>query len=488
MSTRWSPPLDAAAFLSAIADSCEDAVVVLDRTGTITAWNLAAERLYGHPAPAAVGRPATLLFPAGIADEAGQLVRQTVGGELVHRHDVVQVSRDGRLLHVSLTGRPARSASGDVIGAVLIARDLTATLRADHAVRSGEARWRAIIDAAVDGIVTIDRRGRIQSFNQAAERLFGYSVAEVIGHNVTMLMPPPYDAEHDAYINRYLATGEKRIIGIGREVSARRKDGSTFPVYLSVGEVSIDGEITFVGIVRDLSERVALELRLREESGLARLGELAAVLAHEVKNPLAAVSGAVQMIAHRFEPGTEEREISNEILRRLDALSALMGDLLLYARPPQPNLRPIELTDLVNSLIAFFRSDPEWRDIEVVMEGREVIVTADPELLKIAVQNLLLNAVQAMRGTGRLRVAVDVADGVACLDVADSGTGIPETIRDRVFTPFFTTKARGTGLGLATVRRIVESHGGAIRVLKSSPHGTTMRIQLPHDAADETQA
>jgi two-component system sensor kinase FixL len=357
-------------------------------------------------------------------------------------------------------------------------RDTVPPDRADRTARTGDARWRAIIESAVDGIITIDGHGLIQSFNPAAERLFGYRATEVIGQNVAILMPPPHAAEHDGYIRRYLETRQPRIIGLGREVTGRRKDATTFPIHLSVGEASIDGEITFVGIVRNLSERVALEARLREESGLARIGEFAAVLAHEVRNPLAAVSGAIQMIAKRLPAGSEEHDVSREVLQRLDALNALMGDLLLYARPPQPTLRPVDLDDLLASLIAFLRSDPAWRELTVIVDGSAGIVDADPEMIKIALQNLLLNAVQAMRGRGVLRVVVLVDDGVTHIDIIDSGGGIPEEARARIFTPFFTTKTGGTGLGLATVKRIAESHGGQITLVSSSSSGTTMRLSL----------
>ena len=477
MTTRSSAPELATALLAAIVEASDDAIVALDAEGRITTWNRGAERLYGYAAAQAIGRPAAMLLPPDGA--AAEALRRALAGEAIDRGDLVHVARDGRPVAVAFTARPVHDADGRPAGVAMIVRDSTPAARQDRALRRGEARWRAIIESAVDGIVTIDRHGRIQSFNRAAERLFGVTAAEVLGQNVSALMPAPYAAEHDAYIRRYLDTRERRIIGIGREVAARRKDGTTFPAHLSVGEASIDGEITFVGIVRDLSERVALELRLREESGLARLGELAAVLAHEVKNPLAAVSGAVQMIAERFPPGAEEREVTQEILRRLDALSALMGDLLLYARPPHPALRSIDLMALIDHLVAFFRTDPDWRDIDVALEGRAEAISADPELLKIAIQNLLLNAVQAMRGAGRLTVSVRVAEGLAEIDITDSGGGIPEEIRDRVFTPFFTTKSRGTGLGLATVRRIIESHGGRITVVASSTAGTTMRLQLP---------
>jgi signal transduction histidine kinase len=273
-------------------------------------------------------------------------------------------------------------------------------------------------------------------------------------------------------------TGERHIIGIGREVTARRRDGTTFPGHLSVAELSIEGEVKFTGIVRDLTERVKLEIKLREESGLVRLGELAAVLAHEVKNPLAAVSGAIQVLSGRL-PSPEDREIVGEVLRRLDALSGMMSDLLLYARPPKPRLVPVQIGDLVESLIAFMRHDKQWSDVHMRVEGTAPSVFADAELLKVALQNLLVNAVQAMNTRGDIVVGLASADGMVHIDVVDAGTGIAPDHQPRIFTPFFTTKARGTGLGLPTVRRIAEAHGGTVHIVSSDSSGTRIRFSLP---------
>jgi signal transduction histidine kinase len=273
-------------------------------------------------------------------------------------------------------------------------------------------------------------------------------------------------------------TGERRIIGIGREVTARRSDGTVFPAHLSVAELMLDGETKFTGIVRDLTERVTLEKKLREESGLVRIGELAAVLAHEVKNPLAAVSGAIQMLSeHLQEP--DDQVIIQEILRRLDGLGALMTDLLIYARPPRPRMTSLDVTELLHALVALLGSDPAWAELEVSIDGQVERVNGDPELLKVAFQNLLLNAAQAMNGRGRLSISLRHADAETTIDITDAGTGIPPEVRDRLFTPFFTTKARGTGLGLATVRRITEAHGGTVAVVRSGSEGTTVRVTLP---------
>ena len=184
--------------------------------------------------------------------------------------------------------------------------DPSPRLQLEERLRASEARWRSIIESAVDGIIVIDAHGRIEAFNPAAERLFGYTERDVIGKNVNMLMPSPYHEEHNSYLARYLATGVPKIIGTGREVAGLRRDGSTFPVHLSVGEMTVAGERKFTGIVHDLAARVRIEARLREQTALARLGEMAAVIAHEVKNPLAGVRGAIQVIGGRLPTDSKD--------------------------------------------------------------------------------------------------------------------------------------------------------------------------------------
>jgi PAS domain S-box-containing protein len=349
----------------------------------------------------------------------------------------------------------------------------------EERLRASEARWRAVIESAVDGIVVIDERGAIEAFNPAAERLFGYTEAEVIGHNVSMLMPSPYHEEHDGYLARYRETGVHRIIGIGREVTGRRKDGTTFPLHLSVGEASLAGERKFTGILHDLSARVAMEAQLREQNAMARLGEMAAVLAHEVKNPLAAVRGAVEVIGSRLPTGTRDATVVKEIVSRIDSLDDLMKDLLLFARPPQPAPRLVDIPPLVAATAELLREDPAFTGVHIDVEGSGVHVVADPGLLRIVFFNLMLNSAQAMRGEGRITVSVQAADGWCRIVFQDSGPGIPPDIRDKIFTPFFTTKSRGTGLGLPTAKRFVEALRGTIDVVCPPNGGTVIVVQLP---------
>jgi two-component system sensor kinase FixL len=352
------------------------------------------------------------------------------------------------------------------------------------ALRIAGARWRAIIDAAVDGIIVIDSRGRIEAFNAAAARLFGYAESEVIGSNVSVLMPEPYRSEHDGYLHHHLQTGERKIIGIGRAVTAQRQDGQTFPVHLSVGEFEIDGEKHFTGILHDLSRRAELEEKLREATALARLGEMAAVIAHEVKNPLAAVRGAVQVIGSRLPAASNDAAIIKEVIVRIDGLNDLIQDLLVFSRPPAPKPSRIDLRSIIGSVMTFLKRDPAFQNLEVAVEGEVPHAHADANLLTIALQNLLINAAQAQQGRGSVRVSLQPAAGVNRIMIADSGPGIPAEIRADLFRPFKTTKARGTGLGMATAKRLLESQGGTIAVDCPASGGTVITVTIPATNAD----
>jgi len=344
------------------------------------------------------------------------------------------------------------------------------------------ARWRAVIDAAVDGIIVIDSRGRIEVFNAAAQQMFGYSEAEATGQNVNLLMPEPDHSQHDGYLANHLRTGERKIIGIGRAVTGRRKDGHTFPLHLSVGRMEIDGEPHFTGILHDLSSRAELEERLREATAMARLGEMAAVIAHEVKNPLAAVRGAIQVIGSRMRRDSGDGAIIKEIIARIDALNSLIQDLLVFARPPQPKLVPSDLHALLSKVADLMKADPAYQGLDVTIAGEAPAIPLDPSLMTIVFQNLLLNSAQAMHGKGAITVTMTSADGWLRLAVADQGPGIDPEIRAVLFRPFKTTKARGTGLGMATAKRLVELHEGRIHVTCPPDGGTIVTVELPSPA------
>jgi two-component system, LuxR family, sensor kinase FixL len=471
--------------LDAILNMSADGIIVIDATGKIESFNPGAQTLFGYPESEVIGRNVSMLMPSPHHEDHDRyLERYLATGEariIGLGREVSGRRRDGTVFPVHLSVGEMRIGGERKFTGML--QDLTRRVRLEGQLGASEARWRAVVDSAVDGIIVIDAHGRVEAFNPAAERLFGYAASEVMGRNVDMLMPSPYREEHDSYLSRYLATGRAKIIGVGREVQGRRKDGSTFPLHLSVGQITIDGERKFTGILHDLSGRVRLEEQVREQATLAKLGEMAAVIAHEVKNPLAGIRGAMQVLAGRATPEGVPPQILKEIIGRIDALDQMMKDLLLFARPPQPRRVRTDVVPLVEMTASLLSQDPSLREVHIEVGGSAPPVSADPDMLKIVFQNLMINGAHAMKGKGRIRVAIDTVDSTCQIAFIDNGPGIPEEIRDKIFTPFFTTKSRGSGLGLPTTKRLIEAHHGGVAIDCPAAGGTTVTVSLPLDAA-----
>jgi PAS domain S-box-containing protein len=478
---RASELRDSNARLRSIIDSAVDGIIVIDAAGRIEAFNPGAVRLFGYPESEVLGRNVSMLMPSPDHEEHDHYLARylTTGSAKIIGigREVVGRRRNGSTfpLHLSV-GEMSIGGERKFTGML---HDLSGRIELENRLRASEERWRSIVESAVDGIVVIDAHGRIEAFNPAAERLFGYGESEVIGRNVSTLMPSPYREEHDTYMARYLATGVQKIIGIGREVAALHRDGTTFPVHLSVGEMIVNGERKFTGILHDLTARVKIEQQLREQASLVRLGEMAAVIAHEVKNPLAGIRGAIQIIGGRLPKESRDAAVAAEIISRIDALNDLMKDMLLFARPPQPRPAVVDLRALVADTVELLRSDPALKDVRVQIEGFAPPVMADAELLKIVFSNLLVNGAQAMQGQGTIAISLGAAGDHCEVRFADSGPGIPPDICEKIFTPFFTTKSRGSGLGLPTVKRLVDAHHGTIGVDCPPGGGTTVTVRLP---------
>lgn len=474
--------LNQAARLGAIINTTVDGIIVIDARGNIENFNPAAERLFGYSESEVIGRNISMLMPAPFHDEHdGYLHRYLTTGSAAiigTGREVRGQRKDGSVfpLHLSV-GEMFIDGERKFTG---VLHDLTRRVELEESLRASEAKWRAVIDSAIDGIIVINTKGLIESFNPAAARMFCYDEAEVIGQNVNILMPAPYHDQHDGYLSHYVSTGDAKIIGKGRDVTGRRKDGTTFPLHLSVGETITQGERRFTGILHDLTDRVELEAQLREQSALAKLGEMAAVLAHEIKNPLAGIRGAVQVIGGRLPADSTDAAMMKEIVSRVDSLNAMMKDLLLFARPPQPQKAPIDVVALINVTADLLRRDHDAKDLQIEISGSSPSAAGDPEMIKMVIQNLLINAAHATHGRGLIRVAVDAAAGWCRIAIADNGPGIPADMREKVFIPFFTTKARGTGLGLPTSKRFVEAHGGRLTIECPPTGGTLVTVHLPN--------
>ncbi|MBU6445443.1 MAG: PAS domain S-box protein [Alphaproteobacteria bacterium] len=356
--------------------------------------------------------------------------------------------------------------------------------------------FRTVVSTAVDGIIVIDAKGRVLLYNEACARLFGYEADEVIGQNIRMLMPEPYREQHDGYLDRYVATGEARIIGIGREVVGLREDGSTFPMYLSVGEGWLDGERIFLGILHDLTERKMHERRLQELQNdllhamrLSVTGQLASALAHELNQPLTAslnyLSAARRGLQASAEPSAAR---INELLEKAAAQNARAGQIIRRLREfiekKEPNRAFEDLNASVYEAIALGLVGVDEGDVEVVVKlARDLTpVFFDKIQIQQVMVNLMRNAVEAMQNSARHQLTVmsfqPVPEMVEVV-VSDTGPGVNEDIRRSLFHPFTTTKEKGLGMGLAICRGIIESHGGRLWTEPNPGGGAQFRFRLP---------
>jgi two-component system sensor kinase FixL len=362
-------------------------------------------------------------------------------------------------------------------------------------LRAREAHLRSVLDTVPDATVVIDDRGIIQSFNAAAERLFDHTEQAVVGKNVGMLMPSPFRDEHDGYIARYLATGEKRIIGIDRVVTGQRKDGSTFPMKLEVGEVRSGDRRYFTGFIRDLTERQATDRQLEElQSELARLsrltamGEMASTLAHEMNQPLSAIANYLQG-CNRLTQGIEHpnaqkihdalAETTHQTLRA----GQIIRRLREFVARGETEKRPENINKLVEEASALALVGAKEQGVKTIFrfDTRTGPVLVEKVQIQQVLLNLIRNAIEAMQGCLRKELVVETVlldQGRVEVRVADTGTGLAEEIVPRLFQPFVTTKPAGMGVGLSISKRIIEAHGGEMWAEPNPGGGTLFRFTL----------
>ncbi|MBI5313716.1 MAG: PAS domain S-box protein [Methylocystis sp.] len=356
--------------------------------------------------------------------------------------------------------------------------------------REHDSYLTAVMNAALDGVITIDERGTVLSMNSAAAKLFGFAPSEVIGQNVRMLMPEPDRGKHDSYISEYLRTGTPKIIGIGRQVEGMRKDGSIFPMELGVSVAEIDGKRVFVGLIHDLSQRRQFERRLQElqSNRLDLMENMAAGLAHELKQPLTAI-GAYLNFARRH---LNEKVLSIEkVEEMLDGANAQV----FRASEIIDNLRQFiargETVRTLQNLNAVVRTACEFTDAlakehhvktSIDLEASPDTVVINKVQIQQVVVNLKRNAVEAMQNCERREMRVSTrlfGRDLIRVDVTDTGPGLPKEIKDRLFQQFTTTKPHGLGVGLSISRSIVEAHNGKIWAEPSPGGGTIFSFVLP---------
>jgi two-component system sensor kinase FixL len=490
--------------LSLLIDGAQDyAIYMLDPNGNVTIWNEGAERLKGWTAAEMIGKPADLFYPAD-AVAAGKprsfLTEAAARGKI--EIDDWRVRKDGSefLAHMAITA--LKNPDGTVRGFATVVHDISDQRATESSLRHSEAHLRSILSTVPDAMVVIDEWGKMISFSDAAERLFGYSQAEVLGANVSMLMPSPYRERHDGYLERYLTTGERRIIGIGRVVFAQRKDGTTFPMELSVGEATGESQRVFTGFIRDLTDRHRTQEQLEELQSelihvarVSAMGTMASTLAHELNQPITAVANYVEAvrdllaqpdpddlpeIIEALEDAAGEAMRAGQIVRRLRDFVA-RGEVERTAE---------NLPDLINEAAAFGLMGAIEKAVETRMDidHEAASVLVDKIQIQQVLVNLIRNAVEAMGPAARRILTIRTTPdqpGLVRVTVADTGPGVAPEVAAQLFKAFVSTKMEGMGLGLSICRTIVEANGGRIWMESAEGGGTQFHFTLVRAEAEK---
>jgi two-component system sensor kinase FixL len=481
--------------LAAIVASSDDAIIGKTLDGVVTDWNIGAEVIFGYSASEAIGKPLAMLLSPGQEDEMVHILERIRAGERVEHYETRRRRKDGAIIDVSLTISPVWDSAGRLSGASKVARDITVMKRAQNELQEREANLRSILETIPDAIVVIDDKGIMRSFSAAAVGLFGYTEQEAIGQNVSVLMPTPYREQHDTYLARYFATGQKRVIGRGRTVVGLRKDGTTFPMELAVGEMVSGHRHAFTGFVRDLTERQDTQRRLQDlqselihMSRFGAMGEMASTLAHELNQPLTAVvsylNGCRRLLG--ATPTKHDVMLREAIDRAADqALRAgqIIRRMRLFVARGESERQVENLVKLIEeaSALALVGVREAGVRVDFRFDPRVSFVLADKIQVQQVILNLVRNAIEAMQETPRRELTISTAeqpDGMAEISVADTGPGIAPEIAAQLFQPFVTTKPNGMGVGLSISRTIIEAHGGRLWAEPNPKGGTIFGLTL----------
>ncbi len=462
-------------------------ILVLDREGRIVRFNEHMETLSGYKLADVEGKDWFETFlPPDERDRIRAVFGEAIGGERTRGSVNPIMTRDGEEREIEWFDTPLHDANGEPIGLLCVGDDVTERTQQLQVLRESQDRLEAIVRTAAEGIITIDQRGTIESVNPAAERMFGYAADDIVGQNVSTLMPAPYAQEHRDYVRAYLETGDAKVIGIGREVVGQRSDGSTFPMDLAVSELYDRTQHVFTGIVRDITDRKRAEEQLRQADRMASLGSLAAGLGHDMNNVLLPVRTRLDVIA-ASDPPPKLREHLQAIGDSIGYLQQLTDSLHMLALDPEDDDASGQSTDVaiwweqVGPLLA--KSVPKNVRLTTSIPDTTPPMAVAPHRLTQAALNLLVNAGDAVGRDGTIQVWTEVSPDRAHVrfGVTDNGVGMPSNVKRHALDAFFTTKKRGlgTGLGLALVQGIVSAAAGSIDIQSAPGKGTTIVLELP---------
>jgi PAS domain S-box-containing protein len=466
-----------------LLDLVQVAVVSLDNQGRVSLVNRKGCDLLGYDADEILGRNWFESFlPESIRDETAEVFRRLMNDEAggVEYFENPVLTRAGEERLIAWHNAILRDRAGKPTGTLSSGEDITDRKAAEEELHQSNRELldikTALDQAAI--VAATDRRGVIDYVNDKFCEISGYSARELLGQDHRLI--------NSGYHPKSFMRELWRTIQSGRiwrgEIRNRAKDGTHYWVDTTIVPFMDESgtPYRYMAIRSDITDRKLAEEELRKSEALARVGHMAAIVAHEVKNPLAGIGGAVQIIGERLPESSPDREVIGSILERIDALNRKVEDLLAFSRPKPPHFEDLPLHLLLRETVGFLASDPRMDSVRVELEPVELMLSGDTDLLREVFVNLLLNSAQAMGGEGgRILVSMNL-DGDACrVEVADDGLGIPGEARERVFEPFYSTRHNGTGLGLAIAKRVVEDHGGEISLQCPRDGGTTVVVRLP---------
>ena len=467
------------------------AIVLLAPDGTVSSWNAGAERIIGYGARTILGQHCSRLYPAEDVEDrkpAEHLRLAREAGQF--ENEGWRIRSDGSRFWASILVTALRGADGELQGYSLIARDLTERKREEELLHT-------VVNNVIDGIITIDERGRIESFNPAAERIFGYFADEVIGQDITLLIAEPFHRPEDDASGRSSRLGKNKMIGVGREAVARRKDGASFPIDLAVSSVRIGDRRFFTGIVRDITVSKRLEQELRD-----RLAELAeadnqkndflAMLGHELRNPLAPIRNALHILKMPSAAPSSVQQARDVMERQVQHVVRLVDDLLDISRIMRAKIdlrkEATDLTAIIQRAVETAQPviDAQGHELTVSLPPQKVLVEADVVRMAQVVSNLLTNAAKYTDKAGRIWLSVEQQGSDGVIRIKDSGIGISPELLPKVFDLFMQghrSLARsqgGLGIGLTLVKNLVEMHGGSVSAYSEGlGQGSEFTVRLP---------
>jgi PAS domain S-box-containing protein len=454
-------------------ESAPNSMILVDEAGRIVLVNAQTERLFGYPRAELLGRTIDILVPVRFRGAhpghrrsffAEPQVRSMGAGR-----DLFGLRKDGSEVPVEIGLNPFKTATASYVLAAIV--DITERKRA-------EERFRAVVESSPSAMLMVDAKGKIVLVNAQTEKLFGYTRQEILGQSIELLVPGRFRDRHPGHRAEFHGAPRSRPMGADRDLYGLRKDGSEVPVEIGLNPIkTAEGDFVLAAVV-DLTVFKRMQAEMIRTQNLAAIGEMAATIAHEVKNPLAAISGPLQILEEDLKVGNPHKELMGEILAQVKRLDQTVRGLLAFSKPTTPSKQPIPLQEFVERIGRLVGEHRQ--DIKVVYEGpADALLAADPPLLEQVLWNLFLNGMEAMKGSGRIRVVARSTPGSLELSVVDTGSGIAPDLLQKIFKPFVTTKTTGTGLGLSLCRKIVEAHRGTIEISSVSGTGTTVLLRFP---------